>query len=235
MTIRGQKEIDLCVRKKYFLDYETNKAGNFYLAGYHSNGNFQQVILDERLKGVARNQNLESMSAEEFTVGFLKEIKETKGVLIAYSLAEKNMIQTLGVAAKYPEIQDIPYLNMRKAAKSWARKTKRKALEQLPKLRKKKNDLRNPSQFSLHAIMRLTEFKMPSDYAAGKTTRRFNDVIAGLKIRNQEFDTLTAVQKSKATKAIKHNKYDVLGMMHLFQEIDAEDRGCLLNSIVPLA
>ena len=69
MTIRGQKEIDLCVRKKYFLDYETNKAGNFYLAGYHSNGNFQQVILDERLKGVAQNQNLESMSAEEFTVG----------------------------------------------------------------------------------------------------------------------------------------------------------------------
>ena len=46
MTICGQKEIDLCVRKKYFLDYETNKAGNFYLAGYHSNGNFQQVILD---------------------------------------------------------------------------------------------------------------------------------------------------------------------------------------------
>ena len=63
----------------------------------------------------------------------------------------------------------------------------------------------------------------PADYAIGKTTSRFNKVISALEKNNQDYTSLTAVQKAKATKALKHNSYDVESMVELLSAIQGAD------------
>ena len=82
--------------------------------------------------------------------------------------------------------------------------------------------------------MRLTRFQAEKDYAPGKTTSRFNSVINALRLKEQNFDNLTAVQKAKATKALKHNEFDVKAVSVLFDLISKEDASCFRNSIVKL-
>jgi hypothetical protein len=82
--------------------------------------------------------------------------------------------------------------------------------------------------------MRLTGFQAEKDYAPGKTTSRFNSVINALRLREQNFDNLTAVQKAKATKALKHNEFDVKAMSVLFNLIKEQDETCFKKSTVRL-
>ena len=61
-----------------------------------------------------------------------------------------------------------------------------------------------------------------------------NAVISALKLKEQNFDALTAVQKAKATKALKHNEFDVKAMKVLFDLIKEQDASCFQKSIVKL-
>ena len=45
-----------------------------------------------------------------------------------------------------------------------------------------------------------------------------NDIIKGLNHR-KKYENLTAVQKGKATKLLKHNKFDVVAMKPLLDDI----------------
>jgi hypothetical protein len=82
--------------------------------------------------------------------------------------------------------------------------------------------------------MRLTSYHAENDYAPGKTTSRFNAVISALKLKEQIFDNLTTVQKAKATKALKHNEFDVKAMSVLFNLIKEQDETCFRKSTVKL-
>ena len=73
----------------------------------------------------------------------------------------------------------------------------------------------------------------PSDYAPGKTTSRINAVLTGLKV-NKNFSNLTNTQKTKTTKFLKHNHYDVIGMRYLLEEIINEDPKLLQKAIYKL-
>ena len=67
------------------------------------------------------------------------------------------------------------------------------------------------------------------DYGPLKTTSRINSVINGIyNNRNKEnsFNNLTAVQKGKATKLLKHNKFDVEAMDILTTHIIEKDKTC---------
>ena len=57
--------------------------------------------------------------------------------------------------------------------------------------------------------MRLTNYQSKSDYAPGRTTKRFNMGIKGLVRHNQNYENLTKSQKRDLTQALSHNEFDV--------------------------
>ena len=73
----------------------------------------------------------------------------------------------------------------------------------------------------------------PIDYAPGKTTARINSVLSGLRA-HKKFSELTNTQKSKTTKFLKHNHYDVVGMRYLLEQIINDDPKLLRKAIYKL-
>jgi hypothetical protein len=206
-----------------FLDFEKDTKENFYLAGYQNAGGFQQVILTPRLLGLAKELKLQLIRPEDFAREFLEGARTHQHTVVAYSIAEQDILMSL-LPEEQALLRSVQYLNLLKAARSWIRKYKREEFEALPPLVKSANEYskkRHPK--SLASICRLIGFDAPADYAIGKTTSRFNTVISALEKRDQHYPSLTAVQKAKATKAIKHNRYDVEAMVELLNVIQKTD------------
>jgi hypothetical protein len=219
----------------YFLDFETNKKCEFYLVGLSSDGSFRQIILTARLEGLAEELECELVEPEIFVRSFLSEVRARSGTVIAYSTAERSILHSI-LSVDDPILDGITYCNLAKAAKAWIRKYKQKEFKALPPLVKSADDFskkRHPR--SLASVCRLIDFKAPTDYAIGKTTSRFNAVISALEKRNQQYRNLTAVQKAKATKAIKHNRYDVESMIALFDVIQGTDPTLIEKAISSLS
>ena len=129
------------------------------------------------------------------------------------------------VFASYPQstnrcLDKFHYVNLLKAAKSWIYKCKKEEFDALPPFRKGANEYQARTlKNSLASIMRLTNFPSRSDYAPGKTTKRFNMGIKGLVRHSQDYDKLTATQKRNLTQALDHNEYDVKALVVLLAEI----------------
>lgn len=120
------------------------------------------------------------------------------------------------------------YCNLAKASRSWVSKYQSEKFDNLPPLVIGANSYyQKRHRRSLASISRLIDFPAPADYTIGKTTSRFNSVINALKVREQDFKKLTAVQKAKATKALKHNRYDVEAIVRLYEVIIREDPGII--------
>ena len=222
--------------KPFFLDFESNKAGQFYLAGFEANGAFEQRVLTNDLQGFAEAKKQLLQSPEEFVLEILERLRDEKFTLIAYSTAEMTIINNLFKdKSSTKDFADLRYLNLLSAAKRWIRKHRKNDFEALPPFRLGADSYTQRRQrYSLASVMRLTGFQAEKDYAPGKTTSRFNAVISALKLKEQNFDNLTAVQKAKATKALKHNEFDVKAMSVLFDLISKEDASCFRKSIVKL-
>ena len=220
----------------FFLDFETNKAGQFYLAGYESKRIFEQRVLTDELRGFASAKGLLQQNAEDFIVEVLNRLRDEQLTLVAYSKAELVIINSCLKERELPrDFEDLRYLNLLSAAKRWIRKHRKNDFEALPPFRLGADAYTQRRQrYSLASIMRLTDFQAEKDYAPGKTTSRFNSVISALRLKEQNFDNLTAVQKAKATKALKHNEFDVKAMSVLFDLISKEDASCFRKSIVKL-
>ena len=223
------------VYSKYdFLDFETNIKGDFYAAGYIISGDFQQEILTSKLQGLASHLDVKVNSAEDFAREFLEGILSRRTTLVAYSTAEQNTLLSL-LPNDHTLLKGIQYCNLAKAARRWVAKFKQKEFKDLPPLVKSANNFsskRHPK--SLASICRLIGFEAPADYAIGKTTSRFNTVISSLEKKNQNYQQLTAVQKAKATKGMKHNRYDVEAMVQLLIAIKEADPKILEKATSPL-
>lgn len=218
----------------HFLDFETNKKGEFYLVGLANNGEFWQTVLTARLQGLAAEMGSEVIEPEIFANSFLRDVLDSSGTIIAYSTAEQNILLSI-FSNDDPLLDGIRYCNLAKAARSWIRIYKQKEFEALSPLVKTADDFsrkRHPK--SLASVCRLIGFDAPADYAIGKTTSRFNAVIDALENKNQEYGNLTAVQKAKATKAIKHNRFDVESMIALFDAIQSTDPTLIEKATSPL-
>ena len=222
--------------KPFFLDFESNKAGQFYLAGYESKGAFEQRVLTNELQGFAAAKSLLMQSPEDFVFEMLKRLRDEQLTLVAYSTAEMAIINRFFKERAFAkDFGDLRYLNLLSAAKRWIRKHRKNDFESLPPFRLGADSYTQRRQrYSLASVMRLTWFQAEKDYAPGKTTSRFNAVIGALKLKEQNFDNLTAVQKAKASKALKHNEFDVKAMSVLFDLIHKEDASCFRKSIVKL-
>jgi hypothetical protein len=217
-----------------FLDFETNKKGDFYLAGYEISGDFRQVILTPRLRGLAKELQIQLTRPEDFSRDFLEGVRAQQGTVVAYSTSEQNTLMSL-LPDERSLLNSVQYLNLAKAARAWIKRYKQKEFDALPPLVKSANDFskkRHPK--SLASICRLIGFDAPNDYAIGKTTSRFNTVISALEKKNHNYLSLTAVQKAKATKAIKHNRYDVESMIELLKTIRKADPKIIERATMPL-
>ena len=202
-----------------FLDFETNVAGTFYLAAYSFGQETIQVVLNESLSGLATHHEVGVMAPEDFARELLTDCLKQGSTLVAYSIAERETLNSLLDANFKEQISSVRYLNLKIAAKAWCNRHYYADIRALPPL------TANPfvgDMWSLASVMRLTDFSPAGDYNIGQTTQRFNSVIAGLNTQHQNYAGLTRVQKTKATKALKHNRYDVDAMIHLLNTIKRE-------------
>jgi hypothetical protein len=202
-----------------FLDFETNVAGTFYLAAYSFGPETIQVVLNESLSGLAKHHNMRVIAPEDFARELLIDCLKNGSTLVAYSIAERNTLDSLLDANFKKQISAVGYLNLKIAAKAWCNRHYYADIRALPPLTANSfvGDM-----WSLASVMRLTDFPPAGDYNIGQTTQRFNAVIAGLNAKHQNYAGLTRVQKTKATKALKHNRYDVDAMIHLLNTIKSE-------------
>jgi len=182
-----------------FLDFEGDTKGNFFFAGFQINGKFEQVVLDERLIGLSDFKNLPRSDIRTF----LEEICSHSGSvkIYGYSMHEREVFASFPQSANR-SLDRIHYVNLLKAAKSWIYKCKKEEFDALPPFRKGANEYQAKTlKNSLASVMRLTNFPSRSDYAPGKTTKRFNMGIKGLVRHSQDYGKLTATQKKPDTGA----------------------------------
>ena len=97
----------------YFLDFESNKNGDIYLAGLYNQGNFEVFVFDPRLQTLAKEKNFTFVNIQEFVSNLLSIIKKTNGVLISYSSAEEKIIKAnLGALLRTFNSSNIFFFNM---------------------------------------------------------------------------------------------------------------------------
>ena len=227
--------LEVIKRPKIYIDYESNMAGHIYMLGYLIDQDFQQIIMDSGLSGLAERLGTEVLDPVSGTIELLKKAVEINAVIVAYSEAELTTFQALKKHTDISIFKDLPYLNLRKAAKKWINQYQSRKFNALPPFRQnvrppfRERQMKN----SLASIMRLTEFHADSDYAPGKTTTRFNTIRKALINKDQNYEALTAGQKRKGTQGLKHNEFDVRALKVLFETIAAEDKACFKSSLQP--
>ena len=193
--------------KILYIDFEGNTSGHLYLVGYSFDGNFHQVVLDKDLKGLADHHGFKTMILENFADEISKIIKSESITAIAgYTTHDLEILSKHKPFKDCVKYLDLAQLDVHKVAKSFIRKNHlenfRDMVESLPTNYHRK-------RYSLINVMLFVEGNVPQDYGIGKTTSRLNAARAALILREQDYSRLTTTQKGKATKALKHNKYDV--------------------------
>ncbi|MBT6044063.1 MAG: hypothetical protein HOH14_11295, partial [Gammaproteobacteria bacterium] len=104
-------------RNYLFLDFEGNKAGEMYVAGFSKEGITKQVVLNEKLQAAALYEGIEVTTPANFVAEILDESIDKNLIIAAYSEAELNYFkEILGTTTSTHQFQ---YLNLAKAAKKW--------------------------------------------------------------------------------------------------------------------
>ena len=200
--------------------------------GYLFEGKFHQDILDKNLTGLAEKLGLKVVDPLTGVTDLLKQIVESDAILVAYTEAEKILLNQLIPKNLFKTFKDICYLNLRPPAKKWINRHNKARFNSLPPFRKTVDTFyQKRMQNSLASIMRLTSFEAPSDYAPLKTTARFNTIANALVRKDQCYEGLTPTQKRKGTQALKHNEFDVRAMEVLFQYVKRKDISCFSGSL----
>ena len=221
--------------RRVFIDFETNIAGEIFLVGLHWNAKFEQIILNEGLIGAGQAKGLECLSTKEFMDRLVSLMNDSSLILCAYTRAEANVL-----AAYFESIQtslpDLHYCDLHKTAKKWVNKRKHEEFNNLPPYRIGASAYEQRRQkWSLASVMRLSNIMAPHDYAPGQTTQRINSVIKALARRNGDFEQITPTNKAKFTKLLKHNEFDVMALVHLFDEIQSSDPHLIENATRPIS
>lgn len=195
------------LKNTLFIDFEGNKAGHQYLVGYSYKYTLCQVVLDQDLSGLADFRGLPSMNLRQFITHIQQlMLDEDLNTIASYTTHDIDELKAIEDFSRFMDEQKITHLNVHKLAKQHIKKNHlkeyREMVDSLPQNFHRK-------RYSLINVMRFLEGSVPSDYAIGLTTSRFNAVRNALIQKEQDYSRLTSVQKAKATKALKHNEYDV--------------------------
>jgi hypothetical protein len=191
------------------VDFETNMAGEYFVLGYRHGADFQQVILDPRLQGLTDYDpyQLRYMSPTKAAQMILQKATDTDSPIAGYTTADRKYLEEL--IGPLP----IEYVNIHTTAKKWINRHFYKEF-------RKDN---SPPDWALKNVASFINFPAERDYARGQTTNRINSVIKGLAAKKGKYEKLTQVQKTKATKLLKHNEFDI-NAAHLLLQIDLSSR-----------
>jgi hypothetical protein len=190
-----------------FIDFEGNMNGEQFLLGVGYNGEITQTILNDRLKPLLQHPpyNLNFTPPRDACEELLAQARQNSVPLAGFTTHDLQVIETL-VGHKI----DVEYINMHRDVKKWINKFHYRSYRASG----------NRPEWTLEAISEWMELTVPSDYARGKTTKRINDVMQGLVVKEGVYNVLTPVQKAKATKLIKHNKFDVEAIIYIYNKIN---------------
>ena len=195
-----------------YIDFETNKAGDFYcVSNKIGNADIETIILCEGLRGAAIHHGYEIMTPMEFFKKLENLLINDGLIMTAFTRHELNLVKG---NIKEP----FQYLDIHKAGKKWINCCHRDAFNNL--------QTRTSGKWSLESMIRLTELPLLPMYSHGKTTERFNAVIKQLSTRDS-YNELTSTVKGKFTKAIKHNQYDVDAIVKIHNKIRDEQPSIL--------
>ena len=231
MELNIEKSHEKNIDNILFLDFETDKKGIFFCATYKLGSTFKQVILNEDLRPFAVEKGLECMEPLEFMIKIKKLVKNC--ILAAYSEAELSTIKNVLSSANII-VPSIRYCNMRIAAKKYinSNPVRKKEFEGLPPfLKKADNYQKRKMRWSLASVARLFPVEIPKAYHPGQTSQRFKYTINALQKKQGDYSKLTITQKSKVTKALNHNWFDVEVLPVMYTKIFEENSKHIDRSI----
>ena len=211
-----------------FLDFETDTKGEVFCATVKVGLTIEQIILNEGLRPLAEEKKLKILTPLEF-VKDLETLLQNK-TLAAYSEAEYNTIKQV-LASTNKKLTQTHYCNMRTVTRKYINSNSelKKQFDSLPPFLIGANDFQQKRMlWSLASVSRLFPVTIPVQYHPGQTSQRFKTVINALQLRNGEYSKLTPTQKAKATKALKHNLFDVEVLPIIFTTI-LEDNPNLIS------
>ncbi|MEK9652802.1 MAG: hypothetical protein VW437_03385 [Betaproteobacteria bacterium] len=199
-----------------YVDVEQRKNGHLYMFGIDRGDGYQPYFVDEHFQ-LAVN-NYDAIPIQECQI--VDEIFAGGQPVIVVGYTEAELWWLIDLAHRYnAEIPDTAvYLDAKATAQKWARTSRRGELRQLPDLLASRKKRDRPRLKSLVSIARLIGIEMPKDYGYGITSERFRFAIDSIRKRGS-FEAATPTAKSKATKAVKHNRYDVDTMAALMSVI----------------
>jgi len=202
-----------------YVDVEQRKNGHLYMFGLDRGNGYQPYFVDEHFQ-LAVN-NYDASLIQECQI--VDEIFAGDQPVIVVGYTEAELWWLIDLAHRYnAEIPDTAvYLDAKATAQKWARTSRRGELRQLPDLLASRKKRDRPRLKSLVSIARLIGIEMPKDYGYGITSERFRFAIDSIRKRGS-FEAATPTAKGKATKAVKHNRYDVDTMAALMSVIADE-------------
>jgi len=199
-----------------YVDIEQRKNGHLYMFGIDRGDGYQPYFVDEHFQ-LAVN-NYDATPIQEYQI--VDEIFAGDQPVIVVGYTEAELWWLVDLANRYNSaIPDTAiYLDAKATAQKWARTSRRGELRKLPELLASRKKRDRPRLKSLVSIARLIGIEMPKDYGYGITSERFRFAIDSIRKRGS-FEAATPTAKSKATKAVKHNRYDVDTMAALMSVI----------------
>ena len=207
-----------------YVDIEQRKNGHLYMFGIDRGDGYQPYFVDEYFQLAAANYD--ATPIQECQI--IDEIFAGAQPVIIVGYTEAELWWLADLASKYGQAipQTAVYLDAKATAQKWARMSRRGELRQLPELLASRKKRDRPRLKSLVSIARLIGIEMPKDYGYGITSQRFQFAIDSMRKRGG-FDAATPTAKSKATKAVKHNRYDVETMAALMGVISDQSMNSL--------
>ena len=199
-----------------FLDFESFMDGPPLLSGTLIDGIFEQTVLDNRLKPAAEAKEMPSCSLRGHAQELVGRAERENRLICGYSNKELHDLESvLGRSCKKL------YFNALPLAKKWRRRFYPHIEERVRQTRerlRRRNAFLNGHGNRLLDFAEIMNVAPPRDYGRGCEAARLRHVIGQLD-RRHEYQRLTPVAKAKWTKALKHNKFDVVALECLVRRI----------------
>lgn len=178
-------------KRAIYIDFEGFEDHPPSFIGVLVDGNFEQIILDERLSLAAQAKGLAVKSGTGVIGSLLKKATDEGRRIVAYSQHEKQ------VCLKHYGIDLSPvYADARFIAKKW----RTRALSMI-----------EPKPRSLKDYLTIIGYERGAYLGDKQSTQRIRAVQEML-LKKGNYADLTATVKAKWSKVLEHNSIDVMGM-----------------------
>ena len=169
--------MDRLIMKKIFLDFETNKESEFYIAGYKIDNEFTQIVLNKDLKGLEKEgRKLNSMDPRSFMIKLLDKALSDNLTIIAYGEHEEKLIKQYLKDDEIEYYKTVKINNIANVVVEFIKKRHRSKYNSFYKKVKnqaKKKKRIPPKQFNLSLVLKFLNYSIPIDYYLGKVSSYF--------------------------------------------------------------